>query len=176
MCIAYQGGSYTSFRDLMSPEEIARYEAYWKKCVDDIIKKVESGEVPLKNNIQKGNYGEMKMDVTYEGRGYNRVSLDKVTSLNEVTHHGIDGVYYNPKGKPPYIIGEAKYGTSKLATLADKTKQMSEPWIEDRLKDAVDMDTYLDIIEKGYKSELVKVSFEGNVIIKKVDKAGQVIK
>lgn len=47
--------------------------------------------------------------------------IDRVVDLNEPIHQGIDGVYYNPDGHPPYIIGEAKYGTSKLSTLADGT-------------------------------------------------------
>lgn len=84
--------------------------------VDDIIKGVENGNTPLSNNIQKGNYGEMKMDAYFESQGYERISLDKVTDLNTPTHQGIDGVYYNPDGHPPYIIGEAKYGSSKLGS------------------------------------------------------------
>lgn len=43
------------------------------------------------NNIQKGNYGEMKMDVFYDELGYNRISVDRVTDLNTPTHQGIDG-------------------------------------------------------------------------------------
>lgn len=72
--------------------------------VDDIIKVVENGEVPLSNNIQKGNYGEMKMDAYFKSQGYERISLDRVTDLNIPTHQGIDGVYDNPDGYPPYII------------------------------------------------------------------------
>ena len=52
----------------------------------------------------------MKMDSYYKQQGYERISLDQVTGLDDATHHGIDGVYYNPNGNPPYIIGEAKYG------------------------------------------------------------------
>ena len=36
--------------------------------VDDIIKRVENGDIPLSNNIQKGNYGEMKMDVYFKSQ------------------------------------------------------------------------------------------------------------
>lgn len=48
------------------------------------------------------------MDVYFKSQGYERISLDRVTDLNAPTHQGIDGVYYNLDGHPPYIIGEAK--------------------------------------------------------------------
>ena len=58
--------------------------------VDDIVKGVENGDVPLSNNTQKGNYGEMKMDAYFKSQGYERISLDRVTDLNTPTHQGID--------------------------------------------------------------------------------------
>ena len=113
--------------------------------VDDIVKGVENGDILLSNNIQKGNYGEMKMDVYFKSQGYERISLDRVTDLNASTHQGIDGVYYNPDGHPPYIIGEAKYGSSRLLMLADGTPQMSDKWIIDRLENAVGEEIANDI-------------------------------
>ena len=47
------------------------------------------------------------MDVYFKSQGYERISLDRVTDLNAPTHQGIDGVYYNLDGHPPYIIAEA---------------------------------------------------------------------
>ena len=108
-----------------------------KDSVDLFVKGGENGDILLSNNIQKGNYGEMKMDVYFKSQGYERISLDRVTDLNAPTHQGIDGVYYNLDGHPPYIIGEAKYGSSRLAILADGTPQMSDKWIIDRLENAV---------------------------------------
>ena len=139
--------------------------------VDDIIKGVENGDVPLSNNIQKGNYGEMKMDVYFESQGYERISLDRVTDLNTPTHQGIDGVYYNPNGHPPYIIGEAKYGSSRLSTLADGTPQMSDKWIIDRLENAVGEEVANDIKMEmilnpdNVGSSLVHVSPDGGIDI-----------
>ena len=49
MCLAYQSG---------------------KDSVDDIVKGVENGDILLSNNIQKGNYGEMNMDVYFKSQGY----------------------------------------------------------------------------------------------------------
>ncbi|MCW1929665.1 hypothetical protein OLP62_15340, partial [Bhargavaea beijingensis] len=63
------------------------------------IKYVESGKTKLKNNQQKGNYGEMKMDVHYESQGYNRISRDRVTKLDQPIAKGIDGVLENAIGK-----------------------------------------------------------------------------
>lgn len=37
---------------------------------DDIIRGVEKGDISLTNNIQKGNYGEMKMDSYFKSQGY----------------------------------------------------------------------------------------------------------
>lgn len=95
-------------------------------------------------------------------RGYECISLDITADLDNVTHHGIDGVYYKPGGHPPYIIAEAKYGGSRLSYLKQdgkiktaidefgnlfKRKQMDEQWIRDRLKDAVGKQKYRDILK-----------------------------
>ena len=142
--------------------------------VYDIVKGVENGDVPLSNNIQKGNYGEMKMDVYFKSQGYERISLDRVTDLNTPTHHGIDGVYYNPDGHPPYIIGEAKYGSSRLSILADGTPQMSDKWIIDRLENAVgegvanDIKMEMILNPDNVGSILVHVSSNGEIDITKL--------
>ncbi|MCD7742146.1 MAG: hypothetical protein LUI06_08085 [Ruminococcus sp.] len=39
-----------------------------------------------------------------------------------------DGVYHKEDGNPQYIIGEAKYGSSRIGNTADG-KQMSNNWI-----------------------------------------------
>lgn len=130
----------------------------------EIISKVESGEITLDDNMAKGNYGEMKMDQYYESRGYKRISGSRVESLDASTHQGIDGVYYNPDGNLPYIVAEAKYGTSRLGKAADGS-QMSQVWIENRLEKAVGgKDLADDILFEGYKKQLVKVEI-GNVNI-----------
>ena len=150
MCLAYQSGL---------------------DSVDNIIKGVENGDVPLSNNIQKGNYGEMKMDAYFKSQGYERISLDRVTDLNTPTHQGIDGVYYNPDGHPPYIIGEAKYGSSRLSILADGTPQMSDKWIIDRLENAVgegvanDIKMEMILNPDNVGSILVHVSSDGGIDI-----------
>lgn len=121
------------------------------------------------------------MDDYYEAHGYERISNDRVTNLNQAGHQGIDGVYRNPGPPPKYIIGEAKYGSSQLSTLADGTKQMSDDWImggktQPRLKASVDNTTYKDIVLNGYDRELTKIDTNGNVSTYTLDSNGKIIK
>lgn len=107
-----------------------------------IIQKVEKGSIKLTNNLQKGNYGEMKMDQYYASKGYVRISICRVMDINDPAHQGIDGVYYNidrQKGEPEFIIAEAKYNTSKLGYTKYDGKQMSDRWImgKNRIESAV---------------------------------------
>lgn len=120
--------------------------------------------------MQKGNYGEMKMDSYFEQQGYTRVSIDKVTDINVCTHKGIDGVYYRPNGNPSHIIGEAKYGTSQLGKTLDG-KQMSSTWIEGsgRLENAVGKDLADEILLEGYEKVMVRIKTDGTVIPKKLN-------
>lgn len=65
----------------------------------DFLRKVRSGELELElgtNQMRKGNYGEMMQDEYFRQLGYERISLDTLTDIDAPTHHGIDGVYYNP--------------------------------------------------------------------------------
>ena len=135
---------------------------------DDVIDSVENGNVKLSNNIQKGNYGEMKMDQYFESQGYTRISNDRVTGLNDSTHHGIDGVYSKTvDGKTEYVIGEAKYGTSKLGNTKDG-KQMSDSWItgSNRLNNAVGEETSTAIMNSGYSRQVINVKPDGTIKVK----------
>ena len=163
-------------RNIFANNDAAMREALesGEDSVDDIVKGVENGDILLSNNIQKGNYGEMKMDVYFKSQGYERISLDRVTDLNAPTHQGIDGVYYKLNGHPPYIIGEAKYGSSRLAILADGTPQMSDKWIIDRLENAVgegvanDIKMEMILNPDNVGSILVHVSSNGEIDITKL--------
>ena len=85
-----------------------------------------------------------------------------MTDLNAPTHQGIDGVYYKSNGHPPYIIGEAKYGSSKLGSTKDGM-QMSDTWINgsNRLVNAVGKDVADDILLEGYGRILVNITSDG---------------
>ena len=155
-----------SFTDLMKQGMVESSNF----SVDDIIKGVENGQIPLSNNIQKGNYGEMKMDAYFESQGYERISLDRVTDLNAPNHQGIDGVYYNPDGHPPYVIGEAKYGNSRLGNTLDGP-QMSDDWIygSNRLLKAVGKEMYDDILVEGYGKQLIHIDKNGVLDVTAID-------
>lgn len=155
-----------SFTDLMKQGMVESSNF----SVDDIIKGVENGEIPLSNNIQKGNYGEIKMDAYFESQGYERISLDRVTDLNAPNHQGIDGVYYNPNGHPPYVIGEAKYGSSRLGNTLDGP-QMSDDWIygSNRLLKAVGKEMYDDILVEGYGKQLIHIDKNGVLDVTAID-------
>ncbi|MDI2588769.1 T7SS effector LXG polymorphic toxin [Psychrobacillus sp. NEAU-3TGS] len=58
-----------------------------------VVEEVETGNITLVTNKQKGNYGEMKMDIHFESQGFTRISNDRVTSLDDKIVKGIDGVY-----------------------------------------------------------------------------------
>lgn len=136
-----------------------------KQYRDKLLDDVESGEIELKTNKQKGNYGEMKMDKYLEELGYERISLNRVTGLDDAIHQGIDGVYYNPNGNPQYIIAEAKYGSARLSNTLDGL-QMSDEWINgsNRLNNAVGDEMEYEIIKEGFDKWLVRITTEGNII------------
>ncbi len=147
---------------------------------NDCINQVESGQKKLETTQEKGNYGEMKMDEYYESKGYKRVSKDRVSSLNDPTHHGIDGVYHNPNGDPKYIIAESKYGSSRLANTKGAGRQMSDPWIKKNLEKAVGKKTARQIKSSGgYGRELFKIKLGNNgpkINVKTLNSNGYVVK
>jgi len=72
------------------------------------------------------------MTAAMKVRGYTLVS----SKGKSVMANGIDGIYHNPNGKPPYIIAEAKSGCAVLRWSGPKDasgkgtiQQMSDAWI-----------------------------------------------
>ena len=97
-----------------------------------------------------------------------------VTGLDDAGRKGIDGVYYNPNGHPPYIISEAKYNKAKLSKgLADGTDQMDLEWINNRLDKAVSEEhlaAIQDAMEFGdVQSHLFNVKENGRIIVNQLD-------
>ena len=148
------------------------------------IESVESGEVALKTNKQKGNYGEMKMDDYFESQGYERISKTLVTSLDDKLSKGIDGVYENANPPPQYVIAEAKYNTAQLSNTKRSGKQMSDKWIdsENRLVDAVGMDKADEIMteimfnQDNVEKILVKVNKNGDIVKSNIGNNGYLVK
>ncbi|MCM3087974.1 T7SS effector LXG polymorphic toxin [Bhargavaea ginsengi] len=143
------------------------------------IKSVESGKTKLKNNQQKGNYGEMKMDVHYESQGYNRISKGRVTKLDQKIVQGIDGVYLSSTPPPKYIIAEAKYNRSRLKQ-TKSGKQMGDPWVHSskRLEKALGEEKLLELeleLMKNpdcLKKQLFKVKPNGKTLVHDLDEYG----
>lgn len=162
-------------RELSKEEKIDKQEKE--------LASVESGEKEFdkKNTRETGNYGEMKTDQKLRGLGYERISSDMVTDIDESGHQGLDGVYYNPNGKPKYIIADSKYGSAQLNPETKDGKQMSENWIDKRLDQAVGKEKADEIRMEKMKdpdsvgSYVSHVDSEGNVKFDKLDNNANVV-
>ena len=103
-----------------------------------------------------------------------------VTGLDDAGRQGIDGVYYNPNGHPPYIISEAKYNKAKLGNTLSDGKQMSEKWIENRLNNAVGKKQAYKIREAmeigDVQNHLFNVKENGRIIVNQLDYMAKKIK
>ncbi|MDR1892936.1 MAG: hypothetical protein LBQ48_08025 [Oscillospiraceae bacterium] len=150
----------------------------------EYAKKVKSCKEAEKKGLEnltkeeKGNYGEMRTDLDMLDKGYVRISIDGVTDLKG-GHKGIDGTYQNPDGKPPYLIIDAKYGSSQLQdTIAGK--QLSDTWIEKNLDSDVGK-AQADVIREAMIDDNVgvavaRVDAGSNVTYETVDSDGNMVK
>lgn len=144
---------------------------------------VESGVKPFDrdNTHEVGNYGEMKADQDLREKGYERISNDMVTDIDENGHQGLDGVYYNPDGHPQILIVDAKYGSASLNPNTKDGKQMSENWIDQRLDkdlgkekaDEIRMEKILNQDNVG--AYVAHVREDGTVTYDRLDDAANVI-
>lgn len=129
----------------------------------------------------KGKLGEMRVDQDMREKGYKRISVDMIYDLKENLKKGIDGVYYKPDGKPPYVIIDAKFNTSQLNPDTADGKQMSKEWIEKRLDDAVGKDKADDIRAEALTNPpnigayVAHVDTEGKVSYDKLDDKAEVV-
>jgi len=122
----------------------------------------------------------MVQDEYYRQFGYERISKDMVTGLDDAGRQGIDGVYYNPNGHPPYIISEAKYNKAKLGNTLSDGKQMSKQWIENRLRKSVGKKQAREIIKQkalgNVQSHLFNIKKNGNIIVNQLDEMAKKMK
>ena len=97
-----------------------------------------------------GNFVEMLTDMHFEGAGGERVGNNRVTGLDDPTHHGIDAIYKIPGNPDRYVIVESKYNKSDLGK-TESGLQMSEEWLTD------------DVMgRKGNKHSRIKKYFGGD--------------
>ncbi|MBK9450213.1 MAG: DUF308 domain-containing protein [Bacteroidetes bacterium] len=139
-----------------------------------IVDQVKNGTITLKNRRQKGNFGEMDVDVALTEIGLKPLGR-RITDLDAHTEHGIDHVYFKEGPPPLTLVVESKFGTSKLSKLADGTRQMSDVWIEARLRAAVGERKSTEILNTGYESVLAKVDGGGNITYLLLDASGKVV-
>ncbi len=142
---------------------------------DDLLRQVRDGEIELNTTGRKGNFGEMATDRALMDDGFEPLH-QRLTDIDAPTHQGIDGVYKHPGPPPRYIVVDAKYGQAGLNTLSDGTRQMSDPWIQDRLANTVSRQEMRNITQSGYERVVAKVDAEGNIIYRKVDADGYIIR
>lgn len=153
------------------------------KKQDQEISDVENGQKHFDrtNTNETGNYGEMKTDQDLRNKGYERISNEMVTDIDDSGHQGIDGVYYNPDGEPQFLIVDAKYGSAQLKPNTKDGKQMSSNWIDKRLDKDVGKEKADEIrLEKIINPDNVgtyvaHVSEDGNVKYDKLDDNANVV-
>ncbi|MEM6271409.1 MAG: hypothetical protein AAF998_18380 [Bacteroidota bacterium] len=134
----------------------------------EIVDAVKRGEIPLTTNKEKGNFGEMLTDVEMVEAGWTPLHR-RVTSLDQTIERGIDHVFTNPGPPPMHVVADSKYGSAKLKKLVNGAKQMSEQWIEDRLRNAVGRRRADEILEDGYASIVAKIKSDGSITYKQLD-------
>ena len=148
---------------------------------------VHRDDVAKMSRARKGIFGEKVSDDFMTARRYtSELSADRQMRLLEEkpTGRGIDGVYRKPPGEPPppYVVTETKFRTggdfspNQLPMTKGSGKQMSGPWILDRLEDAVGDRTMLLMREEGFESWLMVVDESGKVVdIAKLDGKGNAL-
>jgi len=125
----------------------------------------EQPSIKNASNAEKGVFGEAKADGYMERQGFEKLNGPSVKVGDAPKGQGIDGVWRNKNFPPPpeYVVTEAKYGSSRLGTLKDGTKQMSDKWVADRLPKAVGQSVADDIELAGYDKWLLRVDETGAV-------------
>ena len=178
--------------EAMQPAEIDKQKAFY-------VGQVDKGYITLETTAEKGIYGEMKMDLVMAALGYQRISLVSLVNMRgDVavnsdladaesvrgmdTKHGIDGVFHNKDGHPPYIIMDAKYNTAQLEEKTTHGKQMSEAWIDANLDKAVGQEKAdeirMAILDGNVECYVCRVAKENNLdapaCFEKLDSNGNV--
>jgi hypothetical protein len=141
-----------------------------KRIVQDVIE----GKTLLSSTARKGNFGEMGTDVDMVEHGWTPEHR-RITDIDAATERGLDHVFSKPGPPKITLVVDSKFGSAKLSTLADGTRQMSERWIENRLRLSVGRERADEIIQIGYSSIVAKINGQGVIKYKLLDANGLVI-
>ena len=121
-----------------------------------------------KTNAEKGIIGEEYMDTVMKNKGYEK--LDSKVEGN----HGIDGIYVkrNSKGEiTDLVIGEAKFGSSRLNKDTSMGEQMSNSWIENNINKLNNIETKNELLRyideyNNYTAMIFRIKTSGYSNIK----------
>ena len=119
------------------------------------------------STAKKGIFGEYHADRYMREEGFEKLNGDPTQLTDPPKGPRIDGVYKNSSPPPQYVIGEAKYGDSRLGMTKDG-KQMSPEWIDQRLDKAVgkrmaDEIRQADLDPGQVERWMIRVDENGNV-------------
>jgi uncharacterized Zn-binding protein involved in type VI secretion len=132
---------------------------------------------PRRTNHEGAAFGEKTAHGKMVEKGYEPVG--NTDGAYHPGQQGIDGVYKNPSPPPDYIITDAKYNKADLGTLKDGTRQMSDPWIKERLADKVgnvEAAKIQQALDSGSVERwVIKVKPDGTSYVRKVDDGGYAI-
>ncbi|UTZ22434.1 hypothetical protein [Vibrio campbellii] len=173
--------------------------------LDDSVAQIDPHIIRSMKNSQKGIYGEIISDHHMKERGFINL-LPEDRQVRKMTDkprgRGIDGIYKNPKHPnppPPYVVTETKFRTEAGKYIDDDgiakdtmlsttkgskvngmsyppAKQMSDDWIEPRMKDELTRGELTNISMEGYERWLLIVDDSGKVInITKLDEKAKAI-
>ncbi|WP_339388288.1 hypothetical protein [Vibrio caribbeanicus] len=155
--------------------------------LDDSVAEINPNIIRSMKASQKGIYGEIISDDFMKRHQFINL-LPEDRQVRKMTDkprgRGIDGIYQNTNPPPPYVVTETKYrtdaekyidesGLAKDKMLLSKTKgskgyksakQMSDDWIEPRMKDELTRSQITNISMEGYERWLMIVDDSGNVI------------
>lgn len=129
MCLAYQSGKYSSLRDLMSPEEVARYDKHWLNVAENISNEALDNQIAF---IKSGG-------ITKPGGGkYQPAKISATVDLNTGDiYFGYNGANkFNPSRMDihPVLQEKIQYTKNLAANSLDNpfaSKQSFEIWSVD---------------------------------------------
>jgi hypothetical protein len=164
---------------VFTPEQQANRERIRQIIASDRVNEAQRREIErvleqpnlLKTRAQRGSFMEMLGDAIMEKDGFDRLGPEsnRIVSIDQKGHNGIDGIYFKAGDKPEYRVVDQKYSTSGSFSLGNTKsgRQLSPQWIEKRLEayftgsdkkvSAADQ-AYLDTLRAHYQEQVKKLT------------------